>query len=126
MANARQNVAVWFEIPAADFDRAAQFYENVMEVTLRRETMGPQKMGVFPYPEDTISGCILAGPDAKPADSGTILYINADGRLDAALGRVAAAGGAVMTPIIRLPGDMGRFAHIRDTEGNRVGLHARD
>jgi predicted enzyme related to lactoylglutathione lyase len=23
-----------------------------------------------------------------------------------------------------LPGDMGVFAHITDTEGNRVGLHA--
>ena len=126
MAHARQNVAVWFEIPAADFDRAARFYETVMDVALRRETMGPQTMGVFPYPEDTISGCILSGPAMKPGDGGSIIYINADGKLEAALSRVESAGGAVVTPIIRLPGEMGRFAHIRDTEGNRVGLHARD
>jgi len=25
---------------------------------------------------------------------------------------------------VQLPGDMGCFAHITDTEGNRVGLHA--
>jgi predicted enzyme related to lactoylglutathione lyase len=25
---------------------------------------------------------------------------------------------------VQLPGDMGCFAHVTDTEGNRVGLHA--
>jgi uncharacterized protein len=25
---------------------------------------------------------------------------------------------------VQLPGDMGRYAHVADTEGNRVGLHA--
>ena len=33
------NVINWFEIPVADMDRAVAFYEPVMQVTLRRETM---------------------------------------------------------------------------------------
>jgi len=44
--------------------------------------------------------------------------------LDAVLARVEAAGGRIATPKVQLPGDMGVFAHITDTEGNRVGLHA--
>jgi len=34
------------------------------------------------------------------------------------------AGGRIATPKVQLPGDMGCFAHITDTEGNRVGLHS--
>ena len=33
------NVINWFEIPVADMDRAVAFYEPVMQVSLRRETM---------------------------------------------------------------------------------------
>ena len=34
------------------------------------------------------------------------------------------AGGKIAVPRTDLPGDMGSFAHIIDSEGNRVGLHA--
>jgi predicted enzyme related to lactoylglutathione lyase len=30
----------------------------------------------------------------------------------------------ITTPKVQLPGDMGVFAHVTDTEGNRLGLHA--
>ena len=35
-----QNVAVWFEIPAADFERAVGFYERIFDTRLRREKFG--------------------------------------------------------------------------------------
>src|SRR5204862_174333 len=38
------NVAVWFEIPAADFDRAVGFYEKIFETHLTREKMGPASL----------------------------------------------------------------------------------
>jgi len=44
--------------------------------------------------------------------------------LDVAVARVEAAGGRVLVPKVVLPGDMGCFVQIADTEGNRVGLHA--
>src|ERR1700757_2306393 len=42
----------------------------------------------------------------------------------AELPRVPKAGGEVLLPRTALPDGMGYFAQIRDTEGNRVGLHA--
>ena len=44
--------------------------------------------------------------------------------IDATLGRIEAAGGEVVEAKTALPGDMGFYARVRDTEGNVVGLHA--
>ena len=124
MMKDRKSVAAWFEIPATDFDRAARFYERILGVTLRREAIGPMTLGVFPHQEPNASGCIMAGPGVAPNKEGTIVYLNADGVLDEALAAAWEAGGAVLTPVTDLPEGLGRFAHLRDTEGNRVGLHA--
>ena len=40
------------------------------------------------------------------------------------MSRVARAGGAVLSPKTALPKGLGHIAHLRDTEGNEVGLHA--
>jgi len=120
----RQSRVVWFEIPATDFDRAARFYEQIFEVTLKKQEMGPQKLGVFPYEVPSISGCIISGPKLAPSNDGALLYLNADPTLAAVVERVAAAGGKVLVPRVELPEGMGVFAHIMDSEGNRVGLHA--
>ncbi|SBK46086.1 glyoxalase [Klebsiella pneumoniae] len=42
------NVINWFEIPVADMDRAVAFYEPVMQVSLRRETMDCSRAGGVP------------------------------------------------------------------------------
>jgi predicted enzyme related to lactoylglutathione lyase len=60
----------------------------------------------------------------QPADSGSVVYLNADPNLDEALTRAEKNGGSVVTPKTALPPGMGYFADIRDTEGNIVGLHA--
>ena len=120
----RDNIAVWFEIPAADFDRAAKFYETIFDTTLKHETFGGPRMGVFPYDRPKVSGCVMEAPERAGQDSGTLIYINCNGHLDEVVARVEAAGGALLTPRIDLPPGMGSFFHIRDSEGNRVGLHA--
>ena len=120
-----QNAISWFEIPVADIDRAQRFYETLLAKSMRREQMGPQTLAVFRYDEAGVGGCLLAGDNVpEPAAQGALVYLNAAPSLDAALARVEAAGGRVTTPKVQLPGDMGCFAHITDTEGNRVGLHA--
>ena len=58
------------------------------------------------------------------AANGTLVYLNAGPSLDAWLARVPAVGGSVALPKVTLPEGMGCFAHIIDSEGNRVGLHA--
>ena len=119
-----ENVAVWFEIPAADFDRAVGFYEKIFDTQLRREKFGPAEMAVFPYDDNAVSGCVMAGAGFKPGAEGCLVYLSAKTDLDGPLSRVKAAGGKVATPKTALPPGMGFFAHFVDSEGNRVGLHS--
>jgi predicted enzyme related to lactoylglutathione lyase len=60
----------------------------------------------------------------EPSVDGALVYLGAGDSLDPVLARVARAGGRVRTPKTQLPEGMGCFAHIEDSEGNRVGLHA--
>ena len=120
----RQDALTWFEIPAADLARATRFYETVLGRKLKPETMGPQSLAVFDYAQPGVGGCVIRGEGFTPGASGTIVYLAAGPRLDDALGRVERAGGHVVLQKTALPGDMGCFAHILDSEGNRVGLHA--
>ena len=115
----------WFEIPVRDLDRAQAFYEQLLGLTLKREAMGPEQMAILPGDGDAVHGCLNLGAEAvAPSSAGTRVYLNAEPSLDAALARVAAAGGRVTTPKVVLPDGMGCFAHVADTEGNVVGLHA--
>ena len=117
----------WFQIPAADFGRAVKFYSRVLKKELREETMLGERMGIFPYDYDGegISGAVTEAPYLKPSLDGNNVFLLVDGELDEALKRVESAGGHVMTPKTLLGPDMGHFAVICDTEGNRVGLHSR-
>lgn len=115
----------WFEIPVRDLDRAQRFYERLLATTLRREEIAGSALAVFPYADTGVGGCLMAGPGAPaPSEAGTRVYLNAGPSFDATLARVEAAGGRITTPKVTLPGDMGVFAHVADTEGNRIGLHA--
>jgi predicted enzyme related to lactoylglutathione lyase len=115
----------WFEIPAHDIDRAQRFYETLLAAPMRREAIAGQALAVFDHAATGVGGCVLAGSNAPaPSTSGTLVYLCARPTLDAALARLEQAGGRVLTPKVQLPGDMGCYAHVADTEGNRVGLHA--
>jgi uncharacterized protein len=125
MEQKQHNAVAWFEIPVRNIDRAQAFYEALLAAPMRREAMGPHTLAVFGYDEAGVGGCLLAGDDVPtPAGNGSLVYLNAKPSLDAVLARVEAAGGRITTPKVQLPGDMGCFAHVTDTEGNRVGLHA--
>ena len=117
----------WFEIPVADMDRAMRFYGALTGRGLRREAFGEpgEELGVFEVDgEDDVKGALLKNPRFQPSADGTLVYLNASPSLDAWLARVPAAGGSVAQPKVTLPDGMGCFAHIIDSEGNRVGLHA--
>jgi hypothetical protein len=118
------NVVAWFEIPAGNLDRAVAFYEKIFAKTLKREAMGPIQMAVFPYQQPGVSGAVVNGGPYRPGDNkGTVIYLDCDGQIDAVLSRVKGAGGEIALAKTELPG-MGAYAHILDTEGNRVGLHS--
>ena len=114
------NAINWFEIFVQDLNRATHFYEATLAIELRREDYAHKPTVVFPN-ADGVGGALVQDPARKPGD-GTLVYLNAGGKLDACLQRVAAAGGAVVLPKTDI-GDPGFIALIRDTEGNTVGLH---
>jgi uncharacterized protein len=113
------NAVTWFEIPAIDLGRAQRFYESVLGTALKREQIGDEQLAVFPFERPGAGGCLHhASRPVTPSRDGTRVY------LDAALDRALAAGGRIATPKVALPPGMGFFAHIEDSEGNVVGLHA--
>jgi len=121
----QSNAITWFEIPAIDLDRASGFYETVLNNKLHRETMGPSELAVFPYEQAVgTGGCVIQSEAMKPSNNGSVVYLNAGKDLDSVLARVERAGGRIALAKTALPGSMGHYAHIIDSEGNRVGLHA--
>ncbi|MGC4079295.1 MAG: VOC family protein [Rubrivivax sp.] len=119
------NAICWFEIPVADMDRAQRFYEAVLGAPTRREAMLGQELAVLPYEHGAgVGGALLRGGPFTPSDQGTVPYLPVAPSVAAALERAVAAGGTVTLSPVALPGEMGVYAHVLDTEGNRVGLHA--
>ena len=117
--------ATWFNIPCNDLAQSQAFYETVLARPLRREVMGPVTMAIFPSQDSATGGCIQSGAGMlPPAASGTLVFLDCNPSLDAAVSRVAAAGGEVVMGPEALPPGMGFIAHLIDPAGNRVGLHA--
>ena len=120
-----QNVISWFEIPVADLDRAQAFYETVLARKLRRESLGGDALAVFPYDRPATGGALQAGASAAERTGSSIrIYLDCTPSIDAVLARIEPAGGQVVAPKSALPPGMGFIAHMRDTEGNEIGLHA--
>jgi predicted enzyme related to lactoylglutathione lyase len=121
-----KNALNWFEIPTVDFERAKKFYEAVFQAEMEILTMPEfdQTMAFFPSDQaEGVGGSIVKSPDAKPAQVGSLIYLNGGDDLSKPLGRVEAAGGKIAIPKTTL-GPHGFFATFTDTEGNLVGFHS--
>jgi uncharacterized protein len=116
------NAISWFEIPCRDLDRAERFYNTLLATSLKREVFGGAPMSIFPHdPKGEAGGCLMAASQ-PPTSDGVRIYLVVD-NLDAALARTKTAGGEVVVPRTAI-GEHGFMAHVRDSEGNVVGLHA--
>ena len=61
----------------------------------------------------------------NPSDThGTLIYLNANPDVQLILDRVEAAGGTILVPKTQISEDNGYMGIIKDTEGNRIGLHS--
>lgn len=115
----------WFEIPVIDFDRAVRFYSEIYAFEMPTRDMGHLKMGFFQHsPGVGTGGSIVCGDGYKPATDGVKLYLNAGSDLNTVLGRVVSAGGTIEQGKTQISPDVGYFAIINDTEGNRIFLHS--
>jgi len=115
----------FFEIPAAEPSRAAEFFRAVFGWdALEVPWEGPRYVRLLP-PEsgERPGGGILEreGGDAPLLDALTVMIRIEGEPLEATLERVVAHGGEVaLAP--RAIGAAGRFARFRDPEGNSFGL----
>lgn len=117
-----QNAAVWFEFPVTDLDKSAAFYNAVFDTVLVRQEMGPNPVAMFPTAPDGVGGHLYPGkPPARGA--GATVHLATPDTVEAALERVTAAGGAVVSPVIEIPA--GRFAYCEDLDGNSFGVFGR-
>jgi len=119
---------VWFEIPALDLDRAVRFYTAVFGCAFKREDAPgemPGKLAIFDFGECRgTGGALMQHPGLVPSSrDGVVIYLAGGPDLAESLGRVEAAGGSVLLPKMAI-GPYGFIAHFRDSEGNRIGLHA--
>ena len=119
----------WFEIAAADFERAVRFYEAIFAFRMNPMPIanGP-KMAMFPVaPGEGVGGAICHHPEwYVPSKAGTLVYLNADPDLATVLARVEGAGGKVVVPKTQISEAYGFMAVFLDSEGNRLALHSRN
>jgi hypothetical protein len=120
----KQTAINWFEIPCEDLDRAAEFYETLLNVKLLRTHLDQNPMAIFSSEQTGANGNLVKRTFRKPGRGGTMVYLNCDGELDNVLARVPKAGGLVLMPKTPVPGGHGHFACLRDSEGNHIGLHS--
>ena len=121
----KQNAIGWFDIYVNDMDRAASFYQIVLNQTL--EDMGDPtdssvQMKAFETDMDNYGagGALVKREGAGPVTGGTIVYFGTED-CTAEESRVADAGGQVMQPKMSI-GEFGFVSVCMDTEGNFFGL----
>lgn len=117
----------WFEIPVADFDRAKQFYEAIFLYEMPENTMGHSRMGflLYDFKNGGRGGAIVHNPGFyTPSTNGTLVYLNCEPDLQPVLNRVEEAGGIVLKEKSLVAENLGYWALIEDSEGNRVALHS--
>lgn len=124
----QSNAVGWFELPVTIMQRAIKFYENVLDVKLDRNQMGPLDMAWFPMTDESYgsTGSLVCHPEFyKPSADGVVIYFTAhSGDLNNELSRVEEAGGKVLQQKTKISDEYGFMALIIDSEGNRVALHS--
>lgn len=119
-----RNIAVWFEIPVKEMERARLFYSNVLGYDMPVQDMGGVLMAFFPMAGHGNSGALIRGDGYEPCERGTVVYLNAGEDLAESLERIEPAGGKIVVPKTMITEEYGHFALFQDTEGNLVGLHS--
>ena len=116
-----KNAINWFEIPVQNYERAIDFYENMLDAKLQRETMDGINLAIFPSDEDAVSGALVKADFLSPGDQGSVVYLNVEGIMDAAIARAEGKGAKVLFPKTNI-GEHGYIAHISDSDGNKIAL----
>lgn len=122
------NALNWFEIPVSDFERGKKFYETIFDYQMPENMMGNVRMGFFLYDFQNakVGGAICKSDMHKPSPEGSLVYLNCQPDLQLVLNKVEAAGGTIIQQKTKISEEqnLGMWALIVDSEGNRVALHS--
>lgn len=119
--NSTHNRVVWVDIPVVNLDRAQKFYAAVLAIPVHKEQFGEWTFCVLDH-KDGNGGCLVPHPD-EVSNKGALIYMNVNGRIRDAVGKVELNGGKVITPTEAI-GPHGFRAVVTDSEGNRIALHS--
>jgi uncharacterized protein len=113
----------YFEIPVADMNRAASFYEHLFAIKLNRQTVDGYEMALFPHEDGApgASGALAKGDAYVPSHNGPVLYFSVRD-IKAIVAQAETLGSKVLYPVKDI-GEGGWVAEVEDSEGNRLALN---
>ena len=118
------NTFVWVDIPVVDLDRAIVFYGAVTGKPVDKIGGPGFNFGLFKHEGNAVGGCLIEPEEGvAPSMTGPLVYLDASGRLDAAVAAAQQHGGKVLKAKHSIAPN-GFRAVIADSEGNRVALHS--
>lgn len=119
-----EKLVTFLEIPVTDMSRAMTFYNKVFGWEMEVCECGEEQMAFIPGEDNNVAGALSKADGFVPGSAGVLVHFNAKGCIDGMLEKVPLAGGKIITPKTAIiPEEMGVFAVILDSEGNRIGLH---
>jgi predicted enzyme related to lactoylglutathione lyase len=125
--NMGANPVAWFEIYVDDMERARQFYQSVLSVSLEKLS-DPTDSGVemWSFASDMqeygATGALVKMEGVDAGGNNTLVYFSCE---DCAVeeSRVVEAGGIIEEKKVSI-GEYGYVSLAIDTEGNMFGLHS--
>ena len=118
----------WTDIPVTNLDRAIKFYSAILGKEVRKMSETGFEYGLLPHDEQNASGCLCVGGDSvgnknEPSETGPLIYLSVEGRLNEAVKATRVNGRKVLQERQQI-GAHGVRAIIVDSEGNRIALHS--
>jgi predicted enzyme related to lactoylglutathione lyase len=120
--NAEHNLIVWSDIAVMDLERAVNFYSQVLDKKFEIKTVEDNGFAVSEHDQGN-GVCLVLDPE-NVSNHGPLLYFNVGSRIEAATDLVLELGGTIDQPVTPI-GEYGFRSVVLDSEGNRIGLHAR-
>ena len=119
-----KNLVVFFEIPAVNFGRAIDFYEELLNCKMEIMECETEKMAFFPSEDGVAPGAISYASDFKPSKDGVLVSLGVE-NMEKALAQVEKNGGRVLRDKTKIEAESrGYFALFMDSEGNQLGLYS--
>ena len=133
-----QGQMVWFEVPVKDLDRAIDFYSTVLLIKVKRILMLDQEQGYLDKGDGTPGGVLIKKENYQAGQGPVLFFYVID--ISEILKNVAEYNGVIITEKTLLKQknssgnfvitnnlidqNVGYYAEIIDSEGNRIGLYS--